>query len=148
MNKENYWAGLLIVMVVLFCPSINMTWAQPTSPHLLAQQMSVEQQEKATATFVSTPYTEDNPLIYEDAWDLWPYSFLDDEGNPAGFNIDLVKQLLHRLKIPFEIRLKHSKNAYRDLKADQTLFSVCTPTSTMNMDTTATASSVYLPTAL
>lgn len=116
MNKENYWAGLLIVMVVLFCPSINTTWAQPTSPHLLAQQMSVEQQEKATATFASTPYTEDNPLIYEDAWDLWPYSFLDDEGNPAGFNIDLVKQLLHRLKIPFEIRLKHSKNAYRDLK--------------------------------
>ena len=97
MNKENYWAGLLIVMIVLFCPSINTTWAQPTSPHLLAQQMSVEQQEKATATFASTPYTEDNPLIYEDAWDLWPYSFLDDEGNPAGFNIDLVKQLLHQI---------------------------------------------------
>ena len=61
-------------------------------------------------------YTEEHPLVYEDAWDLWPYAFLDDEGEPAGFNIDLTKAIMHRLKIPYIIRLKHSKDAYDDLK--------------------------------
>ena len=68
------------------------------------------------ATAEPRDYTKEKPLIYEDAWDLWPYSFLDDEGNPAGFNIDLVKALAKRLNIPLEITLKHSSDAYRDLK--------------------------------
>ena len=25
-------------------------------------------------------FTDDHPLVYEDAWDLWPYSFLNEEG--------------------------------------------------------------------
>ena len=29
-------------------------------------------------------YTEQNPLVYEDAWDLWPYAFLNDNGEPDG----------------------------------------------------------------
>ena len=23
-------------------------------------------------------YTEEHPLVYEDAWDLWPYAFLNN----------------------------------------------------------------------
>ena len=30
-------------------------------------------------------YTEEHPLVYEDAWDLWPYVFLNEEGEPAGY---------------------------------------------------------------
>ena len=39
-------------------------------------------------------YTEENPLVYEDALNLWPYAFKGDDGKPAGYNIDLVEQLL------------------------------------------------------
>ena len=61
-------------------------------------------------------YTEDNPLVYEDAWDLWPYTFLNEDGEPVGFNIDLIKMLMKELDIPYVIKLKPSNEAFRDLK--------------------------------
>ena len=61
-------------------------------------------------------YTENNPLIYEDVWDLWPYSFLNDNGDPDGFNVDLIRLLMKELDIPCEIRLKPSSEAFCDLK--------------------------------
>ena len=61
-------------------------------------------------------YTEEYPLVYEDAEDLWPYSFLNDEGQPEGFNIDLVEKLLKELNIPYVIRLKPQQEAFEDLK--------------------------------
>ena len=36
-------------------------------------------------------FTPEHPLVYEDAWDLWPYSFLNASGEAVGYNIDLVK---------------------------------------------------------
>ena len=45
-------------------------------------------------------YTKDNPLVYEDLWDLPPFSFINDEGKPDGFNIALVKEMLKRLDVP------------------------------------------------
>ena len=61
-------------------------------------------------------FTENNPLIYEDVWDLWPYSFLNDNGDPDGFNVDLIRLLMKELDIPYEIRLKPSSEAFCDLK--------------------------------
>lgn len=73
----------------------------------------------AAAESLRHTYTEDKPLVYEDAWDLWPYSFLDSNGKPAGFNIDLIRIMMRKLDIPYEIRLKHTSNVYEDLKAGQ-----------------------------
>ena len=56
-------------------------------------------------------YTDDRPLVYEDAWDLWPYVFLDDEGNPTGYNVDLLKLIFDKLNIPYVIRLKPTHQA-------------------------------------
>ena len=61
-------------------------------------------------------FTVNSPLIYEDVWDLWPYSFLNDNGDPDGFNVDLIRLLMKELDIPYEIRLKPSSEAFRDLK--------------------------------
>jgi len=65
----------------------------------------------------SRVYTQESPLVYEDCWDLWPYSFLNDEGEPEGFNIDLVRLLMEELGIPYEIRLKPQQEAFDDLKS-------------------------------
>ena len=51
-------------------------------------------------------YTKENPLVYEDAWDLWPYVFLNEHGEPEGFNVDVLKELFKDLKIPYVIKLK------------------------------------------
>lgn len=61
-------------------------------------------------------YTMTHPLIYEDIWDLPPYTFLNKEGEPMGFNIDLVKTILRKLDIPYIIKLKPTAMVYNDLK--------------------------------
>jgi PAS domain-containing protein len=93
---------LLLIIICLFLP-IGHTSAQPEETKI---------------------YTEESPLVYEDAEDLWPYSYLNDEGQPEGFNIDLVEKLMRELNIPYVVRLKPAQEAFDDLKtgkADLTL---------------------------
>ena len=61
-------------------------------------------------------YTEERPLVYEDAWDLWPYAFLNDKGEPEGFNIDLIRMLMKELGIPYVIKLRPTQEAFNDLR--------------------------------
>ena len=61
-------------------------------------------------------YNEEHPLVYEDAWDLWPYVFLNENGEPDGYNIDLLKMLLKELDIPYVVKLKPTLEAQKDLK--------------------------------
>jgi len=66
-------------------------------------------------------YTKEHPLVYEDAWDLWPYAFLNEQGEPDGFNIDLLKILMEELHIPYVIKMKPVQEAFydmRDMKSD------------------------------
>ena len=63
-----------------------------------------------------TVYNESRPLIYEDAWDLWPYVFLNENGEPDGYNIDLLKMIFKELRIPYVIKLKPTLEAQADLK--------------------------------
>ena len=65
----------------------------------------------------SRKYTREHPLIYEDAWDLWPYAFLNETGKPVGYNIDLLEIIFKKLDIPFKIKLKPTQDALYDLKA-------------------------------
>ncbi len=61
-------------------------------------------------------FTLENPLVYEDAWDLWPYSFLNASGEAVGYNIDLVKLICQELDIPYVIKLKPTSQSLTDLK--------------------------------
>lgn len=61
-------------------------------------------------------YNDKRPLIYEDAWDLWPYVFLNENGEPDGYNIDLLKMIFKELDITYEIRLRPTLEAQKDLK--------------------------------
>ena len=62
-------------------------------------------------------FNREHPLVYEDAWDLWPYSFLNADGEPVGYNIDLVKLICDELGIPYIIRLKPTSAALQDVKS-------------------------------
>lgn len=83
----------------------------------LATATAQSQADSLDSHYAQRAYTEEQPLIYEGAQDLWPYSFLDDNGNPDGYNIDLMKLVLGKLKIPYTIKMKPRMVAYRDLKA-------------------------------
>ena len=62
-------------------------------------------------------FTEEHPLVYEDAWDLWPYVFLNENGEPDGYNIDLLRMVFKRLNIPYIIKLKPTLEAQADLRS-------------------------------
>ena len=62
-------------------------------------------------------YTAEHPLIYEDVWDLWPYCFLNEKGEPDGFNVELIKLIFKELGIPYTIKLTSRQEAFNDLKA-------------------------------
>ena len=62
-------------------------------------------------------FTETHPLVYEDAWDLWPYVFLNENGEPVGYNIDLLKLIFKELDIPYVIKLKPTTSALKDLQS-------------------------------
>ena len=74
---------------------------------LLLPQLAVADEKEATRQ-----YDNRHPLIYEDAWDLWPYSYLDEQGHPVGYNVELVKLLCDRLNIPYVVRLKPTREAF------------------------------------
>lgn len=61
-------------------------------------------------------YNDQRPLVYEDAWDLWPYVFLNENGEPDGYNIDLLKMIFKELNIPYIIKLRPTLEAQKDLK--------------------------------
>ena len=69
----------------------------------------------AQANAFAREYTEEHPLIYEDAWDLWPYAYLNEQGKAEGYNIDLVKRLCEEMDIPVKIVLKSTQEAVKDL---------------------------------
>jgi len=61
-------------------------------------------------------YTEERPLVFEDSESIWPYSFLNDEGEPEGYCIDLIHLLMQELHIPYVVRLKNHQETLQDLK--------------------------------
>ena len=45
-------------------------------------------------------YTEEHPLIIACDWDFRPFEFLDSDGEPAGYNVEVLGIILDRLEIP------------------------------------------------
>ncbi len=64
-------------------------------------------------------YTAEHPLIYEDAWEKWPYAFINDKRQPDGFDVELVREVMRRLNLPYEVRLRHQDSVHVDLKNER-----------------------------
>ena len=45
-------------------------------------------------------YSEEKPLIIVCDWDFRPFEFIDGEGQPAGYNVDVLNLILDKLDIP------------------------------------------------
>ena len=83
--------------------------------HLAIGSVHAQQQPEQTQDS-AVVYTDKRPLVYEDAWDLWPYVFLNENGEPDGYNIDLLKMIFKELDMPYIIRLRPTLEAQKDLK--------------------------------
>ena len=61
-------------------------------------------------------YSEERPLVFEDSESIWPYSYLNEDGEPEGYCIDLIHLLMQKLDIPYVVRLKNHQEVLQDLK--------------------------------
>lgn len=76
---------------------------------------------QTAAQALTDRYTRHDPVIVACHWDYPPYEFLDDEGKPAGINIDIVKAVMHELGLPCQFVMKEwsvAKNAFENGNAD------------------------------
>ena len=66
-------------------------------------------------------YTEERPLIIASDWEFPPYEFLNDMGNPDGYNIEVLDLILSRLGIPHKYEMNEwykCTEAFESRKAD------------------------------
>ena len=45
-------------------------------------------------------YSEEHPLVIVCDWDFQPFEFLNNDGEPAGYNVEVLDLILNRLEIP------------------------------------------------
>ncbi len=45
-------------------------------------------------------YTEEHPLVIVGDWDFRPFEFINSEGQPAGYNVDVLNLIFDQLDIP------------------------------------------------
>ena len=54
---------------------------------------------QAAAQALTDRYTRQHPVV-TCQWEDPPYEFLNDEGNPAGMNVDIIKAVMEKLDLP------------------------------------------------
>lgn len=70
-----------------------------------------ELSEKAIAVPLGIRYTERHPLIIVGDWTFRPYSYINNNGMPDGFQVALLKEIFSKMHVPYEIRLMEWKKA-------------------------------------
>ena len=60
----------------------------------------------ASAAPLSEKYNEQHPLVMVCDWDKAPYEFLNDKGEPAGSNIDIMRAVAKQIGIPIRFVMK------------------------------------------
>lgn len=65
----------------------------------------------ASAQDLTDRYTEERPVTIVCDWDKPPYEFLDDEGLPAGSNIDVMRAVMGALHLPVRFVMKEWRTA-------------------------------------
>ena len=56
-------------------------------------------------------YTDAHPVVIASDWDFPPYEYSNDQGDPAGYNIELLQRIFSELRIPYRIVLREWSEA-------------------------------------
>lgn len=72
---------------------------------------------RQTAPPLGIRYTKKHPLIIVGDWAFRPYSFINDHGEPDGFQIELMREIFNRMHVPYEIHLMDWHQAKTEVQA-------------------------------
>lgn len=71
---------------------------------------------RQTAPPLGIRYTKKHPLIIVGDWAFRPYAFVNNNGEPDGFQIDLMKEIFNRMHVPYEIHLMDWHQAKKEVQ--------------------------------
>ena len=84
------------------------------SRHLLYKVALLLLPLTATAHPLTERYTKEHPVVIVGDWDKPPYEFLNDKGQPAGTNVDVMRAILEKqMRVPVRFVLKEWGNALK-----------------------------------
>lgn len=66
-------------------------------------------------------YTQDHPLIIASDWEFPPYEFRNDNGEPDGYNVEVLNLVLDKLNVPHQFVMQEwyqATKTFEDHKAD------------------------------
>ena len=66
-------------------------------------------------------YTEEHPLVIAGDWDFRPFEFINIDGDPTGYNVDVLDLILNRLNIPHKFVMLEwhvATNMFKNREAD------------------------------
>lgn len=69
----------------------------------------------------SLPYDQARPLVVAVDWNMAPYEFTDDRGEPRGYNVDMLKTMLGEIGVPYRFVTSNRKGIimmFKEGKAD------------------------------
>ncbi len=70
----------------------------------------------ATPSHDSLQYSSKRPVVIEGNWNLPPFDFINDGGKPDGYNMEIIKTILNRKKIPYIIKKNDFSTALRNIR--------------------------------
>ena len=82
---------------------------------------------RAAADGNRTAYTKERPLIVVSDWDFAPYEYSNDKGEPEGYNVEIIREILNRLGIPHVFLMREWSQAietFNEGKADLIVYPV------------------------
>ena len=63
----------------------------------------------ATAHTLNDRYNSSRPVVMTCDWDKPPYEYLNDKGEPAGTNIDVMRAIMKEMNLPIRFVMKRSE---------------------------------------
>ena len=60
----------------------------------------------ASAQSLSERYNSRRPVVMVCDWDKPPYEYLNDRGEPAGTNIDVMRAIMEEMNLPIRFEMK------------------------------------------
>ena len=60
-------------------------------------------------------FTKEHPLRVLCDWNFPPYEYLDDNGEPAGFNVEVVDRILSLMNVPHQFIMQDFEKAITEL---------------------------------
>jgi signal transduction histidine kinase/ABC-type amino acid transport substrate-binding protein len=67
----------------------------------------------AAAQSLTDRYNKQRPVTIVCDWDKPPYEFADDEGQPAGSNVDVLRVIMEQIDLPCQFVMKEWSNALK-----------------------------------